>query len=198
MREGSSLFRHYRSLRLPLSPKTQKSTENRCFFHALTEIRCRQNFPFFLTGETQHIDMPYLEVPVRFNMPIYAFLHNVLLVRKLNPHTKLQCSKTCKPTFFSVKQFNIHTKLQCSKTSNRGASKGFVNSGNFVWLLKDHIRKIFIYKNFLLGKQFSFSMYTFHQNQPDSVSQCTTVYHFKFFTAQICFDLHENYCSAQF
>lgn len=80
--------------RLPLSPKTQKSTENRCFFHALTEIRCRQNFPFFLTGEAQHIDMPYLEVPVRFNMPIYAFLHNVLLVRKLNPHTKLQCSKT--------------------------------------------------------------------------------------------------------
>lgn len=94
MREGSSLFRHYRSLRLPLSPKTQKSTENRCFFHALTEIRCRQNFPFFLTGEAQHRDMPYLEVPVRFNMPIYAFLHNVLLVRKLNPHTKLQCSKT--------------------------------------------------------------------------------------------------------
>ena len=94
MRKGSSLFRHYRSLRLPLSPKTQKSTENRCFFHALTEIKCRQNFPFFLTGEAQHIDTSYLEVPIRFNMPIYAFLHNVLLVRKLNPHTKLQCSKT--------------------------------------------------------------------------------------------------------
>lgn len=118
--------------RLPLSPKTQKSTENRCFFHALTEIRCRQNFPFFLTGEAQHIDMPYLEVPVRFNMPIYAFLHNVLLVRKLNPHTKLQCSKTPRYLSYAAVLFNIHTKLQCSKTSNRGASKGFVNSGNFV------------------------------------------------------------------
>ena len=106
MREGSSLFRHYRSLRLPLSPKTQKSTENRCFFHALTEIRCRQNFPFFLTGETQHIDTPYLEVPVRFNMPIYAFLHNVLLVRKLNPHTKLQCSKT----WVSIFPFGFDTR----------------------------------------------------------------------------------------
>ena len=116
MREGSSLFRHYRSLRLPLSPKTQKSTENRCFFHALTEIRCRQNFPFFLTGEAQHIDTPYLEVPVRFNMPIYAFLHNVLLVRKLNPHTKLQCSKTGFRYFVHKFVFNIHTKLQCSKT----------------------------------------------------------------------------------
>ena len=116
MREGSSLFRHYRSLRLPLSPKTQKSTENRCFFHTLTEIRCRQNFPFFLTGEAQHIDMPYLEVPVRFNMPIYAFLHNVLLVRKLNPHTKLQCSKTGFRYFVHKFVFNIHTKLQCSKT----------------------------------------------------------------------------------
>lgn len=116
MREGSSLFRHYRSLRLPLSPKTQKSTENRCFFHALTEIRCRQNFPFFLTGETQHIDTPYLEVPVRFNMPIYAFLHNVLLVRKLNPHTKLQCSKTGGKNEGLASLFNIHTKLQCSKT----------------------------------------------------------------------------------
>ena len=116
MREGSSLFRHYRSLRLPLSPKTQKSTENRCFFHALTEIRCRQNFPFFLTGEAQHRDMPYLEVPVRFNMPIYAFLHNVLLVRKLNPHTKLQCSKTYNGKLLCGDKFNIHTKLQCSKT----------------------------------------------------------------------------------
>lgn len=132
MREGSSLFRHYRSLRLPLSPKTQKSTENRCFFHTLTEIRCRQNFPFFLTGEAQHIDMPYLEVPVRFNMPIYAFLHNVLLVRKLNPHTKLQCSKTGFRYFVHKFVFNIHTKLQCSKTSNRGASSRFVKSGNSV------------------------------------------------------------------
>ena len=102
--------------RLPLSPKTQKSTENRCFFHALTEIRCRQNFPFFLTGKAQHIDTPYLEVPVRFNMPIYAFLHNVLLVRKLNPHTKLQCSKTPFDWYIRHLQFNIHTKLQCSKT----------------------------------------------------------------------------------
>ena len=119
MREGSSLFRHYRSLRLPLSPKMQKSTENRCFFHTLTEIRCRQNFPFFLTGEAQHIDMPYLEVPVRFNMPIYAFLHNVLLVRKLNPHTKLQCSKTKAVFLSSSREFNIHTKLQCSKTFNK-------------------------------------------------------------------------------
>lgn len=116
MREGSSLFRHYRSLRLPLSPKTQKSTENRCFFHALTEIRCRQNFPFFLTGVAQHIDTPYLEVPVRFNMPIYAFLHNVLLVRKLNPHTKLQCSKTTAELKRAADAFNIHMKLQCSKT----------------------------------------------------------------------------------
>lgn len=116
MREGSSLFRHYRSLRLPLSPKTQKSTENRCFFHALTEIKCRQNFPFFLTGEAQHIDTSYLEVPVRFNMPIYAFLHNVLLVRKLNPHTKLQCSKTFFLNDGDTPTFNIHTKLQCSKT----------------------------------------------------------------------------------
>ena len=120
------------------------------------------------------------------------------LKASFNIHTKLQCSKTVLRSATLRASFNIHTKLQCSKTSNRGASKGFVNSGNFVWLLKDHIRKIFIYKNFLLGKQFSFSMYTFHQNQPDSVSQCTTVYHFKFFTAQICFDLHENYCSAQF
>ena len=105
--------------RLPLSPKTQKSTENRCFFHALTEIRCRQNFPFFLTGEAQHIDMPYLEVPVRFNMPIYAFLHNVLLVRKLNPHTKLQCSKTPRYLSYAAVLFNIHTKLQCSKTCDQ-------------------------------------------------------------------------------
>ena len=121
MLEGSSLFRHYRSLRLPLSPKTQKSTGNRCFFHALTEIRCRQNFPFFLTGEAQHIDTPYLEVPVRFNMPIYAFLHNVLLVRKLNLHTKLQCSKTNDLSFDVFIVFNIHTKLQCSKTLSSGS-----------------------------------------------------------------------------
>lgn len=103
-------------LTTPLISKTQKSTENRCFFHALTEIRCRQNFPFFLTGEAQHRDTPYLEVPVRFNMPIYAFLHNVLLVRKLNPHTKLQCSKTVSIVHILLCGFNIHTKLQCSKT----------------------------------------------------------------------------------
>ena len=103
-------------LTTPLILKTQKSTENRCFFHALTEIKCRQNFPFFLTGEAQHIDTPYLEVPVRFNMPIYAFLHNVLLFRKLNPHTKLQCSKTQLQSSRHLNKFNIHTKLQCSKT----------------------------------------------------------------------------------
>ena len=54
---------------------------------------------------------------------------------KFNIHTKLQCSKTAVYCVSDIARFNIHTKLQCSKTSNRGASNGFVNSGNLAWQL---------------------------------------------------------------
>lgn len=82
-------------LTTPLISKNAKKHRKSVLFSCFNRNKMQTKLSFFfLTGEAQHIDTPYLEVPVRFNMPIYAFLHNVLLVRKLNPHTKLQCSKT--------------------------------------------------------------------------------------------------------